>query len=216
MAKRKTLTLAAAALPLLAMATVGCSGEKSGEEKTPAPNLAKEFCDSSLTPAAVNAFEKLLAGRDVKEPSSSGDLTEVADQLKQATGDDVEACEVVAYDSADYGMDIRFSWSYSLMRPSDSSGTAFFSVADQAYSTGRIAYALVKCSASVPNLAADKEHYLLSRLTGPDSDLPLAERQKLQVSILYPVLRKMAGLVGCKESTDLPASPSLSTTGAQG
>lgn len=211
MAKRTTLTLAVAVLPLLAMATVGCSNDKSEGETTSVSQLAQEVCDSSLSPAARKDFEKLFAGRKVEEASYSSSLTKVADELKQAKGDDVEACGVVLSETTDRGMIIRFGWSYGLMNPSDASETAFFSVGDQAYSDGRIAYTLVKCSASIPNLNPDEEHYLLARLNGPDSELPLAERQKLQISLLYPVLRKMAGLVGCKESADLPASPSLRT-----
>ncbi|MBA4864420.1 hypothetical protein H1V43_24310 [Streptomyces sp. PSKA54] len=214
MAKRKTLTLAVATLPLLAMVTVGCSDEKNEKEGVPVPQLAKEFCDSSLTPAAAKAFEKLFAGQNVKEASDSGKLTEAAEELKQATGDDVSTCGVVSYGSVDYGMRIEFGWSYGPWSPDDTSEYAFFTAGDRAFSNGRFAYVLVKCSASVPKLDPDEEHYLLVSLNGPEADLPLAERQKLLVSIVYPVLRKMAGVVGCKEAADLPASPSLSTTAA--
>ncbi|MCL8016802.1 hypothetical protein [Streptomyces sp. AS02] len=214
MATRTTRTLAVAVLPLLAMATVSCSSEKGEGGTASVPQLAQEVCDSSLSPAARKDFEKLFAGRKVEEASYSSNLTKVADELKQAKSDDVEACGVVLSDTTDRGMTIRFGWAYGLVSPSDTSETAFFSVGDQAYSDGRNAYTLVKCSASIPNLNPDEEHYLLARLNGPDSELPLAERQKLQVSLLYPVLRKTAGIVGCKEAADLPDSPSLSTTRA--
>lgn len=214
MAKRKMLMLAAATLPLLVMGTVSCSSEKDEGEKNSVPQLAKEFCESSLTPAARKDFERLFSGRKVEESSDNGSLTKVADELKQARGDDVAACGVTLVDTTDTGMLIRFSWAYSPWSPSDPSGEAFFSVGDRAFSDGRIAYVLVKCSASVPKLDPNEEHYLLAQMRGPDSDLPLAERQKLQVSVLYPVLRKMAGVVGCKEAAGLPVSPTVSPTTA--
>ncbi|MFF0010287.1 hypothetical protein [Streptomyces sp. NPDC005374] len=209
MAKRRTLARTAAALPLLALAAVGCSSGTDVEEKTSVPQLAKEVCDSSLSPAARKDFEKLFAGRKVEESSYNSGLANAADELKQAKGTDVKACGVVLSDTTDRGMTIEFGWSYGPWSPSDASGMAFFSVADRAFSNGRMAYVLVKCSASVPKLNPDEEHYLLASMTGPDSNLPLAERQKLQVSVLYPVLRKMAEVVGCKEAADLPASPTL-------
>ncbi|MHC5260636.1 hypothetical protein ACYSUO_22370 [Streptomyces sp. UC4497] len=214
MAKRKTYPLAAAILSLLTLAAIGCSGEEGEDHRDSVPDIAKKFCDSSLTPSATRDFEKLLAGKNIKEPKSSGKLTKAAHEVKQVPRDDLTACEVLGYDSVRDGADIRFGWSSGLITPSRKYQDVSFSVADQAFSNGRLTYILMKCSASVPNLDPDKEHYLVASLNGPDSDLPVAERRKLHISILYPVLRKMAGLVGCEESADLPASPAISTTAA--
>lgn len=213
MASHKKLTLAVATLPLVAMATAGCSGEKDqGERGTPIERFADEFCDASLSPDAAKALVQLFDGKRVNESSYNDGLAEVADELKQATGD-VNACGGTANDGVKSSwVRIKFGWAYGLMSPSYPSETAFFTAGDQAFSDGRIAYVLVKCSSRIPKLAPDEEHYLLSQLKGPESDLPLAERRKLQVTVLYPVLRKMAGLVGCKNPSDLPASPVLNTT----
>lgn len=201
------------ALPLLVTAITGCSDDEKGEEeKTPVTQLAKDFCDSSLTPSAQKALVKLYGGKSVREKSLNDGLATVAEDLKLASGD-VDACGILPSGGAvDTRSRIKFGWAYGLMSPSYPSETAFFTAGDQAFSDGRIAYVLVKCSSRIPKLAPDEEHYLLSQLKGPESDLPLAERRKLQVTVLYPVLRKMAGLVGCKNPSDLPASPVLNTT----
>ncbi|WP_328632175.1 hypothetical protein [Streptomyces sp. NBC_00356] len=214
MAIRKTYPLTAAVLSLLAMVATGCSGGEGEDDRPRVPDIAKKFCDSSLTPPATRAFEKLLAGKNVKEPTSSGKLTKAAHDVKQVPRDDLTACEVMGYDSVRDGVDIRFGWSYGLVTPSRKYRDASFSVADQAFSNGRLTYILLKCSASVPKLDPDEKHYLVASLNGPDSDLPVAERRKLHISILYPVLRKMAGIIGCKEAAALPATPSIKKTTA--
>ncbi len=70
----------------------------------------------------------------------------------------------------------------------------------------------VRCSARTPNLDPGKEHYLVGILEESNSDLPRAERKKLLIAAIYPVVRKMAVLVGCKEAANLPVSPPVKTT----
>lgn len=212
MAARKTYPLTGVILSLLATVAMGCSGGEGEDDRTPVPDIAKKFCDSSLTPSATKSFEKLLAGKNVTEPTSSGKLLKTVHDVKQAPREDLRACEVLGRDEVRDGLDIRFGWSYDLVTPSRKYRDVSFSVADQSFSNERLAHILLKCSASVPKLDPDKEHYLVASLSGPDSDLPRAERRKLQISILYPVLRKVAGIMGCKEAATLPITPSIKAT----
>ncbi|MHC5260634.1 hypothetical protein ACYSUO_22360 [Streptomyces sp. UC4497] len=220
MARRKVRCFTAALAFLLLAVMSACTGDSNDDRKEWNARAAKKFCGVDLTSKEAKAFEKLYSNKYADTARfNHKSLRSAADEVIQVEESWVYACGIatsgsLAGDSLAGSADtpLGFSWMDNIQLPKDLSGYTFFSVGDEAFSNGEQTGVLVRCSARNPNLDPDEKHYLVGILEESESDLPRAERKKLLVTVVYPVVRKMAALVGCKEASELPVSPPVRTT----